>query len=178
MLQAQDLTRFSVFSDMPQSKLKAISDKATMEELGPNEFIFRQNEPADSLYGLLEGQADVQFVFRDKILETNITYEESVISKLRNVDRPLVLETLRNGDLFGWSSMVGNERYTASVMTTEPSRVFRIEVGMLRFVLDADPEMGYVFMNHLSEIIARRLHWRTEKLVESWVEAFGADRVT
>ena len=38
MLQTQDLTRFSVFSDMPQSKLKAISDKATLEEFGSNEF--------------------------------------------------------------------------------------------------------------------------------------------
>jgi len=178
LIQALDLQAFSVFADVPQSKLKAVSDKATLEEFGPNMPIFNQNDPADSLYGLLEGQVDLQFLFRDKMLETNIAYEESVLSTMRNIDRPLTLETLNAGDIFGWSSMTGNERYTATAMTTEPVRAFRIEAGQLRSVLDADPEVGYVFMSHLSEIIARRLHWRTEKLVESWAEAFGVDRVS
>jgi hypothetical protein len=37
--------------------------------------------------------------------------------------------------------------------------------------------MGYVFMNHLSKIINDRLNGQIEKLLKSWVEAFGTNQV-
>jgi CRP-like cAMP-binding protein len=100
-----------------------------------------------------------------------------VINTLHTIDRPLILETLDSGDLFGWSSMVGNERYTTAAMAIEPTRVFAIQAKTLRSILDADPDMGYVFMNHLSKIINDRLNGQIEKLLKSWVEAFGTNQV-
>jgi len=177
MIEIQDFYTFPVFANIPQSKLVALKDRSTVQEFGPEEFIFKQNDAADFLYGLLEGEIELQVVFRDKFLETDIEYEESVINTMHNVDRPLVLETLEKGDLLGWSSMVGNERYTAAAMAVKPTRVFEIKARILRSILDADPDIGYVFMNHLSEMINVRLNWQIEKLLKSWVEAFGTNRV-
>jgi CRP-like cAMP-binding protein len=177
MLEIQELSNFRVFEHMTQSKLVALKDRAAVKEFGPGQCIFNQNDMADFLYGILEGQVELQVVFRDKMLETNIAYEESVINTLHTIDRPLILETLDSGDLFGWSSMVGNERYTTAAMAIEPTRVFAIQAKTLRSILDADPDMGYVFMNHLSKIINDRLNGQIEKLLKSWVEAFGTNQV-
>jgi hypothetical protein len=40
-----------------------------------------------------------------------------------------------------------------------------------------DHFLGYVVMKKLSDIIAKRLKNRTDKLIETWVEAFDADAI-
>ena len=177
MITPTDLKVLPVFDTFTSSQLKAVGDRGELQELSPEETVFRQNDPAGMLYGLLEGQVELTFVYKDKLLETDIEYEESVISRYKEYERPVVLEVLLKGELFGWSSMAGNQKYTATAVTVQPSRLFAIRAAALRTVLEDNPGLGYVFMDHLSRVIAKRLHWRTERLVESWVEAFGTDRV-
>lgn len=47
----------------------------------------------------------------------------------------------------------------------------------LRMMFEADNALGYVIMKKLSDIISKRLQKRTEKLIETWVEAFDVDEI-
>ena len=177
MNNANEIKLLQAFTTLTSSQLKAVGDQGYLMERGPEETIFSQQEPADMLYGILEGQVELAFIYKDQLLETDIEYEESVISRYTEYERPVVLEVLLAGEIFGWSSMAGNQKYTASAVLVQPSRLFAIKASALRGILDDNPDMGYVFMDHVSRVIAKRLHWRTQKLVESWVEAFGTNRV-
>ena len=44
-------------------------------------------------------------------------------------------------------------------------------------MFEADNALGYVIMKKLSDIISKRRQKRTEKLIETWVEAFEVDEI-
>jgi hypothetical protein len=44
-------------------------------------------------------------------------------------------------------------------------------------MFDQDHHLGFVLMKKLSDIIAKRLKVRTDKLIETWVEAFDGDTI-
>ncbi len=172
------LQDFSVFSQLTQSKLVAVHDKGQVKEFENGDMIFGQNEQADTFYCLLEGSVELQFIIQETHTKTDIQYEESIVRSHQVVDKPIILETLSSGDIFGWSSMVSRNIYTSTAKCTMPTKVFCIESNLLRTILDADPEMGYVFMSNLTEVISHRLHIRTEALVDSWKEAYGINKVS
>jgi hypothetical protein len=44
-------------------------------------------------------------------------------------------------------------------------------------MFDADHTMGYLLMRRMADIISKRLKNRTEKLIETWVEAFDVGEI-
>lgn len=176
-MDAKQLETFDIFNRMPSSLCSAIAEKASLQSYPADETVLKQEEKAQYFYGLVSGEVELRFIFRDRVLKSDVRHEESVVRKWETIDTPVVLETLQPGDLFGWSSLVSHNVYTGSVVTTQPSEAIAIRAEELRRILDSDPSAGYMFMDTLSEIIASRLHWRTNKLLESWIEAFGVQQV-
>ena len=54
-------------------------------------------------------------------------------------------------------------------------KVVAIAAADLKDMFEQDHHLGYVIMKRLSGIIAKRLKVRTDKLIETWVEAFDGD---
>jgi hypothetical protein len=73
--------------------------------------------------------------------------------------------------------MVGPGRRTVTAQCTEASRVIAIPAVELQTMMDEDHSLGYLIMMNLSNIISTRLKHRTDKLIETWVEAFDADKI-
>jgi len=61
------------------------------------------------------------------------------------------------GDVIGWSSLVGNNTYTASAECLGPVKVSKIEKSQLDQILHEDPVSGMTFFKHLAALIGRRL---------------------
>jgi CRP-like cAMP-binding protein len=61
------------------------------------------------------------------------------------------------GDVIGWSSLVGNNTYTASAECLGPVKVSKIEKYQLDQILHEDPVSGMTFFKHLAALIGRRL---------------------
>ena len=59
------LASFKFFSQVPPDTLEAIGKKGELLEFGPDDIIFHFDEPAEHLYGLLEGEVDLSIVFKD-----------------------------------------------------------------------------------------------------------------
>ena len=166
------LTGFSFFSDVDSDTLGAILKKGEILEFNAEDLIFRYEEPSTHIYGLLEGEVDLILVFKDKVLKTDIEYEEAIQATMVDEEKEIIVDTVAPGQVFGWSSLVGPGKRTVSAECLEASRVIAIPADELKAMFEKDHTLGYIVMRRLSDIIARRLRNRTEKLIETWGEAF------
>lgn len=177
MLDKGLLSRFSVFSDIPEDKLSAIAQMGELMEFKPQEVIFHQEEIAKDLYGVLDGEVELSLIFKGEVFKTDIQYEESVNTRVEVLERPIVIDTVGPGEIFGWSSLVNPKRLTATAKCSKLTQVFSLSAADLKSTLDKDPALGYVIMERLAEIISSRLQSRTDKLIEAWGEAFEVDKI-
>ncbi len=173
----KQLTEFSIFSGMPQDKLTSIAEVSEIYEFKADEVIFSQDDTADNLYGVLHGEVELSLVFKEKILKTDIKYEEAIITRYEILEKPIVVDTIDPGEVFGWSSLIGTGKLTSTAKSSQLTRAFSIPATALKAILDQDSALGYIFMERLAEVIGQRLRSRTEKLIEAWGEAFEIDKV-
>jgi len=171
------LVGLKFFSDVAPDALEIIAQKGEVLELEPEDVLFHFKEPAEHFYGLLKGEIDLSVVFTDKVLKTDIEYEESIQASLVDEEKWLVVDTVYPGQVFGWASLVGPGRRTVTAQCTEASRVIAIAAVDLKTMLEEDHSLGYLVMTKLSNIISNRLKIRTDKLIETWVEAFDVDKI-
>jgi len=166
------LTGFSFFSDIDSGTLETISKKSEILEFKAGDVIFHHEAPSTHFYGLLEGEVDLILVFKDKVLKTDIEYEEAIHATMVDEEKAIIVDTVAPGQVFGWSSIVGPGKRTVTAECSEPSRVISIPADELRAMFEKDHTLGYLVMRRLSDIIAKRLRNRTEKLIETWGEVF------
>ena len=166
------LSGFSFFSDVDPDTQEAISSKGEIFEFKAEDIIFRVDEPANHFYGLLEGEVDLVLVFKDKVLKTDIEYEEAIQATMVDEEKEIIVDTVTAGQVFGWASIVGPAKRTVNAECSENSRVISIPASELIAMFEKDHTLGFTIMKRLSAIIARRLRNRTDKLIETWGEAF------
>ncbi len=171
------LAGFKFFSEVVPESLEMIAQKCEVLEFGTGDVIFQLDEPADRLYGLLEGEVDLSIVFKDKVLKTEIEYEEAIMASMVDEEKSIVIDTVLAGQIFGWASLVGPARRTVTAECTEDCRVVAVVAADLQAMFAKDHYLGYVIMKKLGDIIAKRLKNRTDKLIETWVEAFDGDAI-
>lgn len=168
------LQGFSLFADADDQSLEAIAKGCRVLDFGAGDQVFAQEAGADRFYGVVDGSVELVLMLSEEILKSIIEYEEALSVSKETLEKPMVVETLGAGEVFGWSAMVVPPgRWTATARCTCPTRVFSLPAADLKARFEADPLLGYRFMSRLGGVIARRLHQRTGKLLDAWGEAFG-----
>jgi CRP-like cAMP-binding protein len=124
-----------IFKDLRQEAVNEISEIATEKEFGEGSRLFSADEPADHIYILVEGSVKLA-------IGTN-SRKEYVVNKI--------------GEGFGWSSVVGNECYTAEATCTSPTKLLQIEKNQLEKVFDAHERSGRKFYRSLARQLGERL---------------------
>jgi CRP-like cAMP-binding protein len=142
-----------------------------------NAVIFREGQEASHLYGVMKGEVELSILFRDRVMRADVQYEDYVRKHVEIIEKEIVIEDLGPGEVFSWSALSAPHRLTSTATCCRPTRVFALEASRLKAVLAQAPAVGYLFMQRVSEIIARRLRNRTNKLLESWYEAFEVENV-
>ena len=171
------LSGFKFFSEVQPEALDRIAQKAQTLDYKTGDVIFRFGEPAEHLYGVIEGSVDLSVVFKDKVLRTEIEYEEAIQASVVEEEKSIVVDTVQAGQVFGWASLVGSGKRTVSAHCSQASRIIVLPAGELKAIFAKDNALGYVIMKKMSDIISKRLQKRTEKLIEAWVEAFDVDEI-
>ena len=177
MLDTNVIAEFTFFSGISQEKLEPIISQLNLLEFQTNEIIFHQGDIAQNLYGVLDGEVELSIIVTDKIYKAEVEHEEAVRNRLEIIEKPIVVDTVASGEVFGWSSLVSPGRWTATSQCSRACKIFFISAADLNDMFKKDPELGYGLMSILNEIIASRLQKRTDILVETWIEAFDIDRV-
>ena len=171
------LAGFKFFNEIRPDTLDSIARMSEIMEYKAGDVIFRFDGPAIHLFGVLEGEVDLSVVFKDKVLKTEIQYEEAIQASMVEEEKSIVVDSVLPGQVFGWASLVGAGRRTVTAQCSQATRVFVLPAPELKTMFETDNALGYLIMKKLCDIISKRLQKRTEKLIETWVEAFDVDEI-
>lgn len=129
---SEDLARLPampLFAEIPKEAVSRLLIECTLVELQEDELLIRTDEPADALYIICEGEAQVLARFRDQ---------------------PVRIE---EGDVVGTSCLLDDVTRRADVCAMTPLTALRISKSTLDETVKAHPEVGQV----LEELLSRRL---------------------
>lgn len=139
MVTPQMLSKTSLFEGLTEEQLKAVADISEDTTCQQGEMLFWEGDPAELLYILVEGEIDVFVQLSSRPERVTV----SVISQ--------PYQTL------GWSGLVAPNVYTASALCEVDCRLVAIDGVALIEVLKGDPEMGFIVMGRIAEMMSIRM---------------------
>lgn len=142
---------FPFFADLNEAELKSLSIIANEVSLRRGEFIFNENDPAHTLYFLLDGWVDI------------------MINTDAQGDRRELVTTLTSGDIFGWSAIVEPYIYTASAVCASPVKAIGIGGAKLRALFEIDPKLCSAITRKICQVVAHRLRVTRLQMVSLFV---------
>jgi CRP/FNR family transcriptional regulator, cyclic AMP receptor protein len=135
---AKTLRRIPWFLDLEDTNLDQLALLATIQTYEPGEILFKEGDPEDFLFILLEGQV---------VLEIEVPTHGQ-----------LSFYTAETLDIIGWSSMTPIVRQrTASARATQRSMLLCFQSKLLQQLCDENHDLGYVIMRRLANVVANRL---------------------
>lgn len=167
---------FSILSEIPQQHLSEIAQWGKVQEFDLHDIIFNDGDNARDLFGLVDGEVELSLVVKDRVMKAEIEYEESLQTRIDTIEKDIIVELIEPGEIFGWSALIKPGLFTSTAKCTKPARVISLPAGKLKAFFDKNPQIGYAFIERLAEIISQRLRHRTDKLIESWSQAFDVNR--
>jgi CRP-like cAMP-binding protein len=142
-----------LFQDLEPAQtalLKSIFESFTCPD---GKMVFEQGDSAEFLYLILEGEVAIRY----KPYDTP----------------PIILTHLRKGDVFGWSAVIGNPKYTSSIVSETQLEAIRIHRNDLWKLVDEHPETGKIIMDRLVGNVLPRwtnAHEQIQPLLKSHLE--------
>ena len=139
-----------LFQDLDPAQIDLL--KPLLEEFTcpVDTMIFEQGCPAVYLYLLIKGEVAIRY---------------------KPYDGPAITLThLREGDVFGWSAVVGSLYYTSSIISESEIEAIRIRGSHLLKLFSDAPETGKVVMDRLARIVSPRwgnAHAQVQSLLNS-----------
>lgn len=106
--------------------------------------IFKQGDRATYLYVVQRGRVTIQY---------------------KPYDGPMItLSHLQEGEVFGWSSVVGGETYTSDAIATIDSEILRLRGSDLVKLCTSSPNAGYAIMDKLAEAVSPRWTYARQQI--------------
>jgi CRP/FNR family cyclic AMP-dependent transcriptional regulator len=131
----ETLRKIPLFSGLPTARLKLIAYTAEVVEFAPGETIVQQGDPADAVYIVTEGEAEVF---------------------IKDVDgREIRLTTMGRHSLFGDVAVISKGRRTATVRARERVATFKISADVFLDLIRQSPEISMQVMTSLARQIER-----------------------
>jgi CRP-like cAMP-binding protein len=129
------LKQADLFWGMSQSVIQAITAMAVRQEFQPEEVIFKAEDSADCFYVLITGKVRMELQ-----------------GSGRNV-----YSSAKVGEIFGWSALVRQENYSATVVCEAPTIVLRFDCASVCHLLEQDAESAAIFYKQLAAALGSRL---------------------
>ncbi|HEX9385737.1 MAG TPA: cyclic nucleotide-binding domain-containing protein, partial [Anaerolineales bacterium] len=126
----------AIFTELDEDQMDLL--RPLFEELSfqAGTVIFQQGEAAEFLYLLINGRVDMSFKPYDGM--------------------PITVSHVGKDGLFGWSAVVGSEKYTSSAIAIEAVKAFRVRGRELREFCVEHPEAGKVILERLADEVSSR----------------------
>ena len=124
------VNRIALFQELDVQQLELLKPLLEPLSLRAGTIIFQQGEIAKFLYFVSSGTVDISFKPYDGI--------------------PITVSHVGKGGVFGWSAVVGSEKYTSSAIAIEPAKVIRVQGRELRKFCVDHPEAGKEILERLA----------------------------
>ena len=135
-----------VFDGLDDETLALIAGCGRNVRFDAGQYLFREDGPADTFYVLRHGA---------------VTLEVRAPAR-----RPLVIETLHDGDVAGWSWLVPPYRWAFDARASEPTAAVALDGACLRGKCAEDPAMGFDLMQRFSQVMVERLQATRLRLMD------------
>lgn len=86
----------------------------------------------------------------------------------------LLIETLHDGDLLGWSWLYDPHRWQFDARATEPCALLVFDGACVRQACEADPALGYAFMQRFAAVMVERLQATRLQLLDVYGHGAGS----
>ena len=133
VMSIERLRKVDILQGLSEGELQSIAPFFEEEDVAAGKTLCEEGATAERLYVLEQGRVSIS----------------SKKGGQYDVDTP--------GKIVGWSFLVPPFFYTASAVTTTPSKVLVIKSPDFYYVIHKEPKMGMKVINNLSQVIASRL---------------------
>ena len=134
---AQLLGDCPVFAGLGDETLDRLAGCGEDVRFAAGERLFREGDPAGTFFVLRHGAVALEIVAAGR--------------------RPLVLETLHDGDVAGWSWLVPPYRSAFDARAVEATKAVAMDGACVRATCEADPALGYALQQRFIPVIVERL---------------------
>jgi CRP-like cAMP-binding protein len=131
------LAEHPFFKGMEERHLQLLAGCGSNVRFEAGQYLFRQGESANHFYLLRRGKVAI---------EIHAQQQGAVI-----------LQTVGEGDVVGWSWLVPPHRWMFDGRAVEPTRAVALDGACLRRKCDEDHDLGYALLKRFSRVIAERL---------------------
>jgi toluene monooxygenase system ferredoxin subunit len=154
----QALTTLPLFQGLASEEIDLLAGLFQREAYAAGTTIFAQGDAADRLYVLISGRVAIRFKPHD--------------------GEVLTISEVEEGNVFGWSAVLGRDAYTSCAVCTEDSQALSIHGDVLRRLCETHPETGVVILERLAGVIAERLrntHTLVVELLREGIQTTGGN---
>ena len=144
MISPELLRRYPFFGFMDETQLANVAMLADEIAAEKGETLFEVEQPADTLYLLLEGNIDLHYIVIDR--------EDPRIRK------DFFVSEINPGEILGLSAFIEPYQYTLTAIVTNGSRLVKFNAAGLRELQDSDPKLGCGIMRQVAKALMSRLN--------------------
>ncbi|MEO0671512.1 MAG: cyclic nucleotide-binding domain-containing protein [Pseudomonadota bacterium] len=123
-----------LFKHVDQSKRKLIAMSSDRLTFGPNEMVFREGDPSDAVFMMLNGA--VRVIKQDE-------------------ERSIELARLSGGAVFGETGVVCDTKRSATIVTIEETTMLRIDSRIFMELVEQVPQVAVALTRELADRIER-----------------------
>jgi len=131
------IAKHPFFEGLSGEHRKILTGCAKNVRFEAGEYLFRENEAANEFYMIRHGGVAVEFFVPGR--------------------EPIIVQTLKEGDMLGWSSHVPPYKWRFDARAMEIVRAVAFDGVCFRGKCDENPELGYEMLKRFSTIMAQRL---------------------
>ena len=135
-----------VFAGIGDEYLELIAGCGQNVRLATDRRLFREGEPADTFYVVRHGAVALEIA--------------------RPARPPVVVETLHDGDVVGWSWLVSPYRWHFDARAVEPTAGVAMDGACLRGKCAEDTALGFELMQRFSQVMVERLEATRMRLLD------------
>ncbi len=134
------------FTGLSHETLQLITGCAVNTHFPQGNYIFREGEAADRFYVIRHGRVALEIHSPEK--------------------GPLVIDTMDEGEVLGWSWLIQPYRYYGDARAVTPVSATALDGACLRGKCEADTALGYELLKRVSAVMYRRLESARIRLLD------------
>jgi CRP-like cAMP-binding protein len=143
---AEYLPQHPFFSGLDESVARLVAGCAVNVHFRPGQHLFHEGEPADTFYLVRQGRVSLE---------------------VRGpAGPPVVVDTVHDDDMVGWSWLVPPHRWLFDAVATEETSAIAFDGACLRTKCEQDPAVGYALLQRVVAVMSARLHSARVRLLD------------
>jgi CRP-like cAMP-binding protein len=149
MISPELLRRYAFFGGLSMEQIVFLADTASELSVEADHTFFHEEDVLDFCYLLLEG-------------------EVAILIELPEKNRDIVISSIKEGDMFGWSALLPPFVATAATRTEIACRVLAFDCRQIRQKFEEDHLFGYIMTQRIAQVMRDRLQgMRIESLAHN-----------